>query len=53
MTKTELLEKIDLMIAKAKNDESNAETNIAIMYYKGRQSGLSLAKSYILDLEEK
>ena len=53
MNKIELLEKIDLMIAKAKNDESNAENNIAIAYYSGQQNGLSRARSYILCLKEK
>ena len=52
MNKIELLKKIDFLLTEAKIDESYAETNIEIMFYKGRQNGLSLARLFILDLEE-
>ena len=52
MNKIELLEKIDSLIAKAKTNESDAETNVEIMYHLGQQNGLLWARFFILELEE-
>ena len=53
MNKTELLKKIDLLIAEARIDEANGETNGEIMFYIGKQKGLLEARLFILELEEK
>ncbi len=53
MNKTELLEKLDKLIAEAKIDEANAENHKDRVFFIGRQNGLLWARLFILELEEK
>lgn len=53
MNKTELLEKIKVLLAEAGIDEVNAKNDIERLYYSGKQNGLLWARIFILELEEK
>ena len=53
MNKTELLEKIDLLIAEAMFDESGAKNDIDRVFFIGKQSGLLDVRLFISGLEEK
>jgi hypothetical protein len=53
MNKTELLKKIDLLLAETKINEANAKTDMEKMFFIGRQNGLVWARLIIIDLEEK